>query len=101
MVGGALGSTLFRYRCEYLHVLTSSRIIFTVGVPVEVFGEPPYDRFFVSLGSAGDAIAKRLASKWIEQTGLGSECVFLGVVAVTDGMTARTIMPLTAPPLLP
>lgn len=87
MVGAGIMTTCFRYRCEYLHVATSSRIIFTVGVPLEVSGPPPYDAFFVSLGSAGEAIAKRLAAKWIEATGMGSECVMLGVVAVTDKMS--------------
>lgn len=90
IAGGAVGvrTILFRYRCEYLHVPTSSRILFTVALPVEVSGEPPWDHFFLSLGSAGDAIARRLAAKWIEQTGLAAECVPLGVVAVTDKMSA-------------
>ena len=90
IAGGAVAvkSIFFRYRCEYLHVPTSSRILFTVGVPVEVMGPPPWDSFFLSLGSAGEAIAKRLAAKWIEQTGLAAECVPLGVVAVTDKMSA-------------
>lgn len=78
---------LRRYRCEYLHMPTSSRIIFTVGVPVEVSGEPPWDQFFLNLGSAGEAIAKRLAAKWIEETGFASECVMLGVVVLTDKMS--------------
>jgi hypothetical protein len=76
-----------RYRCEYLHVPTSSRILFTVAIPVEVTGEPPAEGFLLSLGSAGEAIAKRLAAKWIEQTGFASECVMLGVVAATDKMS--------------
>lgn len=88
VVGGAVGTVRFRYRCEYLHVPTSSRILFTVAIPVEVSGEPSWDQFFLSLGSAGDAIARRLAAKWIEETGLSAECVQLGVVAVTDKMSA-------------
>lgn len=90
LVGERGLSVLFRYRCEYLHLATSSRILFTVGVPVEVSGEPPWDHFYLALGSAGDAIAKRLAAKWIEQTGLAGECVMLGVVAVTDKMSVRS-----------
>lgn len=100
VVGAAVGTALFRYRCEYLHVPTSSRIIFTVGVPVEVSGEPPWDLFFLSLGTAGDAIAKRLAAKWIEGTGFGSECVQLGVVAVTDKMSVA-IPPVVPVPSIP
>lgn len=78
---------LFRYRCEYLHVPTSSRILFTTGIPCEVTGPPPYDRFYLSLGTAGDAMAKRAAAKWIEATGLAAECVLLSVVPVTDKMS--------------
>lgn len=89
VVGAAVGTTFFRYRCEYLHVPTSSRIIFTVGVPVEVSGEPPWDQYFFSLGSAGEAMAKRYAAKWIEETGLGPDCVMLGVAALTDKMSVR------------
>lgn len=66
-----------RYRCEYLHVPTSSRILFTVPVPGE------------DLGSAGEAMAKRAASKWIEATGIGTECVMLGVVELTDTLSVR------------
>lgn len=84
---GARVTILFRYRCEYLHVPTSSRIIFTTGIPFEVSGPPPYDLFYLSLGSAGDAMAKRAAAKWIEATGLAAECVLLGVVPVTDKMS--------------
>jgi hypothetical protein len=69
-----------RYRCEYLHVPTSSRILFTV--PVGGY-EGEY------LGTAGEAMAKRAATKWIETTGIGSECVMLGVVEVTDKMSVR------------
>lgn len=75
VVGAACGGRLVRYRAEYLHVPTSSRIIFTV--PVAVEGE---------VGSAGEAMAKRAAMKWIEETGLTS-CVMLGVVNVTDKMS--------------
>lgn len=65
-----------RYRCEYLHVPTSSRIIFTVPVPVNE------DR--IGLGnSAYEAMAKRYAARWIEQTGIGVDCVPLSVVRVT------------------
>lgn len=97
MVGAGIVTIRFRYRCEYLHVPTSSRILFTVGVPLEVSGPPPYDLFYLSLGSAGDAIAKRLAAKWIEATGIGAECVMLGVVAVTDKMSAW-VPPMTSRP---
>jgi len=69
-----------RYRCEYLHVPTSSRILFTVAVG-SYAGE--------YLGTAGEAMAKRAGMKWIEATGLGSECVMLGVVALTDKMSVQ------------
>jgi hypothetical protein len=99
VAGGAVGSMLFRYRCECLHKPTSSRILFTVGVPVEISGPPPWDHFFLSLGSAGEAIAKRLAAKWIEQTGIGAECVLLGVVAVTDKMSVLIPPVVPVPPV--
>ena len=69
-----------RYRCEYLHIPTSSRILFTV--PIGSY-EGEY------LGTAGEAMAKRAGMKWIEATGIASECVMLGVVAVTDKMSVR------------
>lgn len=99
VVGGAVMWHCFRYRCEYLHVPTSSRIIFTVGVPVEVTGAPPWDSFLLSLGTAGDAIAKRLATKWIEQSGLAGESVMLGVVAVTDKMSVAVPPVVPVPPI--
>lgn len=97
VVGAAAGTIVFRYRCEYLHVPTSSRILFTVGVPYELGPEMlpwdaktvPADALFPLLGSAGEAIAKRLAAKWIEETGLGPDAVMLGVAAVTDKMSVR------------
>ena len=67
-----------RYRCEYLHVPTSSRILFTVSVG-------SYEGEY--LGTAGEAMAKRAAMKWIEATGHGSESVLLSVVRVTDKMS--------------
>lgn len=67
-----------RYRAEYLHVPTSSRIIFTVPIPLDYEGQ--------YVGSAGEAMAKRAAMKWIEETGL-TNCVMLGVVNVTDKMS--------------
>lgn len=69
-----------RYRCEYLHVPTSSRILFTVVVGSYAGA---------SLGTAGEAMAKRAGMKWIEATGIESECVMLGVVALTDKMSVQ------------
>ena len=67
-----------RYRCEYLHVPTTSRILFTVSVG-------SYEGEY--LGTAGEGMAKRAGMKWMEQTGLASECVLLSAVRVTDKMS--------------
>lgn len=86
IVGGAIGLRSphgVRYRCEYIHLSTSSRIIFTVMVPWYDYVEGDM------VNSALEAMAKRFAAKWIEQTGLVSECVMLGVVALTDKMSVR------------
>lgn len=80
VAGAATGAKMMRYRAEYLHMPTSSRILFTV--PVGSY-EGEY------LGTAGQAMAKRAAMKWIETTGIASECVLLDVVAVTDKMSVR------------
>ena len=84
-----VGETM-RYRCEYLHVPTSSRILFTVRVPI--------NEERVNLwNSAYEAIAKRYAARWIEQTGIGVDCVPLSVVRVTDKMSVWSdpVVPLT------
>lgn len=78
VVGAAIGGPTMRWRAEYLHLPTSSRILFTVSVGSRE-----------EFGSAAEAMAKRAASKWIEQTGIGSECVMLGVAELTDKMSVR------------
>lgn len=69
-----------RYRATYLHVPTSARLTFTVEVPL------PYEGAYV--GSAGEAMGWRAATKWMEQTGLAThEWVRLGIVGLTDKMS--------------
>lgn len=95
MIGGGIGGAMMgcglklfrievretmRYRCEYLHVPTSSRILFTVKVPINHEGA-------ILWNTAYEAIAKRYAARWIEQTGIGVDCVPLSVVRVTDKMS--------------
>lgn len=65
-----------RYRAEYLHLPSSGRIIGTVTIDVDD-----------EAGSAAEAMAKRAAADWIAATGIGSECVLLGVARVTDKMS--------------
>lgn len=77
-----------RYRCEYFHVPTSSRIVFTVSIG-------SFDTED-DLGSAGEAMAKRAAATWIDETGIGHEWVPLGVVRVTDNMSVRIDPPIPA-----
>lgn len=72
-----------RYRCEYLHLPTSSRILFTVPVPLDYPGQ--------YLGTAGEAMARRAATEWIAAAGLAAECAFLSVAAVTDKMSVPKV----------
>jgi hypothetical protein len=67
---------IMRFRATYLHRPTSAKIMFTVEV------EMPDDP-----GSAAFAMGRRAAQRWIDETGLGAECVYLGVVGVTDKMS--------------
>ena len=90
MMGSLLSE--MRYRCEYLHVPTSSRIIFTVRVPINE------DRMNL-WNSAYEAMAKRYAARWIEQTGIGVDCVPLGVVRVTDKMSVFVPPVVPVPPV--
>lgn len=73
-----------RYRCEYLHLPTRSRLIFTVPIPLDDDGP--------SIGTAGVALARRAGAQWIEASGLDPhDCIFLSVVEVADKMSVRRV----------